>query len=121
MTQLIGTVRKMNVIMKPIFLTILFHVVVYCVVYWGETQNRKNVLKNRPPFAAKEALLLQVCHGCADCIDACPYGLLRLVEGKPVLEIDFSACDFCSKCAEACTTGALHRAFFSRHGITSNL
>lgn len=52
-----------------------------------------------------------MCHGCADCIGACPYGLLRLVEGKPVLEIDFSACDFCGKCAEACTTGALHRAF----------
>ncbi len=52
-----------------------------------------------------------MCHGCADCIDVCPYGLLRLVEGKPVLDIDFSACDFCGKCAEACTTGALHRAF----------
>ncbi|HEA3261486.1 ferredoxin-type protein NapF [Pasteurella multocida] len=76
----------------------------------GNTKQEKR-LKNRPPFAAKEALLLQVCHGCADCIDACPYGLLRLVEGKPVLEIDFSACDFCGKCAEACTTGALHRAF----------
>ncbi|MGL4052328.1 ferredoxin-type protein NapF, partial [Pasteurella multocida subsp. septica] len=34
----------------------------------GNTKQEKR-LKNRPPFAAKEALLLQVCHGCADCID----------------------------------------------------
>ncbi|MFP4792756.1 ferredoxin-type protein NapF [Pasteurella multocida] len=76
----------------------------------GETQQEKR-LANRPPFAARESLLLQFCNGCADCIDVCPYGLLRLVEGKPVLEIDFSACDFCGQCAAVCATGALHGAF----------
>ncbi|MGC6342506.1 ferredoxin-type protein NapF [Bisgaard Taxon 45] len=77
----------------------------------GSKTTQEKRLKNRPPFAAKESLLLQCCNGCADCIDVCPYGLLRLVEGKPVLEIDFSACDFCGKCADACATGALYRAF----------
>lgn len=68
-------------------------------------------LKNRPPFAAKESLFMDICNGCGDCSNACPYGLIRLENGKPVLEIDFSACDFCAKCAQVCPTHALHIAF----------
>lgn len=68
-------------------------------------------LQNRPPFAAKEGLFVDICNGCGDCASACPYGLIRLVNGKPVLEIDFSACDFCAKCAQVCQTHALHTAF----------
>ncbi|SPY38454.1 ferredoxin-type protein NapF [Pasteurella canis] len=66
---------------------------------------------NRPPFAAKESLFVEVCNGCGDCVDACPYGLIHLIEHKPVLNIDFSACDFCAKCAEVCHRHALHYAF----------
>ncbi|MGY4677746.1 ferredoxin-type protein NapF [Pasteurella sp. P03HT] len=67
--------------------------------------------QHRPPFAAKEALFTEVCDGCGHCAQACPYGLIHLMNHKPVLEIDFSACDFCGRCAEVCPTQALHLAF----------
>ncbi|MDO5055338.1 MAG: ferredoxin-type protein NapF [Pasteurella oralis] len=67
--------------------------------------------QNRPPFAAKESLFVEICNGCGDCVKACPYGLIRLIEHKPVLDIDFSACDFCAQCAEVCERHALHRVF----------
>ncbi|OOS01296.1 ferredoxin-type protein NapF [Canicola haemoglobinophilus] len=65
----------------------------------------------RPPFSVKESLFLDICNGCGACVAICPYGLIQLKENKPVLDIDFSSCDFCGKCAENCPTHALHKAF----------
>ena len=51
------------------------------------------------------------CNGCGECVDACPYNLIRLSGQKAVLELDYAACDLCGKCAESCATHALHPAF----------
>lgn len=64
----------------------------------------------RPPQAVAEALFMHLCSGCGDCVTACPYGIISLQNNRPVLNIDFSACDTgsCLKCTEACATGALN-------------
>lgn len=42
-----------------------------------ESRQNEKRLQNRPPFAAKESLFTAICNGCADCANACPYGLSR--------------------------------------------
>ena len=63
----------------------------------------------RPPAATPEATFLTRCDSCAECVDVCPQGVLRIEAGTP--QLDFSLglgeCTFCGDCTQACPTGAL--------------
>jgi ferredoxin-type protein NapG len=65
----------------------------------------------RPPGAAEEALFLERCTKCSDCIKACPPGAIvaHAGDGTPVLFADQSPCLLCDDfpCIAACATDAL--------------
>jgi len=44
------------------------------------------------------------CVGCGDCVPACPFGLLELIEEKVQIK---EGCTFCSACQEACDYDAI--------------
>jgi len=48
---------------------------------------------------------VEKCLGCGDCVEACPAGLIDLVDGKAVIETQ--GCDACLSCVEACPSEAL--------------
>jgi ferredoxin len=45
------------------------------------------------------------CQGCGVCMDACPTGAIRLVDG--VAAIEQSLCNECQACVDACPNGAI--------------
>ncbi len=65
----------------------------------------------RPPGAVEEALFLDRCTRCGDCLPACPYGSLKKdpATGYPVLYANESPCFLCDDfpCIAACETEAL--------------
>jgi ferredoxin-type protein NapG len=65
----------------------------------------------RPPGAVEEALFLDRCTRCGDCLPACPYGSIKKdpANGYPVLFADASPCFLCDDfpCIAACATEAL--------------
>lgn len=65
----------------------------------------------RPPGAVAEALFLERCTRCSDCIKACPYGSIKPERhtGLPVLFPDEIPCHLCEDfpCIAACETDAL--------------
>ena len=65
----------------------------------------------RPPGAVAEALFMERCTRCGDCLKACPYGSITAHQndGYPVLFADRSPCWLCTDlpCIEACETEAL--------------
>jgi len=65
----------------------------------------------RPPGAVEESLFLQRCTGCADCIEACPYGSIAKspVDGFPVIFPNQTPCHLCEDfpCIGVCETDAL--------------
>jgi ferredoxin-type protein NapG len=65
----------------------------------------------RPPGAVAEALFLERCTKCSDCIKACPPGAIvaHAKDGTPVLFADQSPCLLCEDfpCIAACATEAL--------------
>ncbi|MDH5251698.1 MAG: 4Fe-4S binding protein, partial [Nitrospira sp.] len=65
----------------------------------------------RPPGAAGEALFLERCTQCGDCIKACPPGAIVAhgQDATPVLFADQSPCLLCEDfpCIAVCATGAL--------------
>ena len=65
----------------------------------------------RPPGAAEDALFLERCTQCGDCIKVCPPGAIVAHEhdATPVLFADRSPCLLCEDfpCIAACQTGAL--------------
>lgn len=72
--------------------------------------------RRRPPGAAPEALFLQRCNNCHDCVTACPHNAIytladhvELGAGTPVMLPHERPCLMCDgfPCAQACTTGAL--------------
>lgn len=78
-------------------------------------ENRNGILtegnNGRPPFSASRHLFYDLCDGCGQCVSICPYGLLQLSQGKPIISIDFSSCDFCGLCADNCHTNVLNKVF----------
>ncbi|MFQ5991971.1 MAG: 4Fe-4S dicluster domain-containing protein [Nitrospiraceae bacterium] len=65
----------------------------------------------RPPGAVEEALFLERCTRCADCIKACPYGTIKVDtrDGTPVIFPDEIPCYLCEDfpCIASCATEAL--------------
>ena len=45
------------------------------------------------------------CMGLGDCVDACPFGALRMEKGLP--RVNLEKCTGCGKCAEACPKGII--------------
>ncbi|UCG11799.1 MAG: FAD-dependent oxidoreductase [Deltaproteobacteria bacterium] len=51
----------------------------------------------------------ELCRGCGQCVEACPYGapeLVEISEGVQVSQIQEALCKGCGACAVACPTGA---------------
>jgi ferredoxin-type protein NapF len=64
----------------------------------------------RPPWSVSEALFLDRCTRCDDCLKVCPTGLLqRGPAGFPLADFSEAACTLCGDCARACATGAIGR------------
>ncbi|TKS59762.1 MAG: hypothetical protein EWM72_01947 [Nitrospira sp.] len=65
----------------------------------------------RPPGAVDDALFLERCTKCSDCIKACPPGAIvaHAHDGTPVIFADQSPCLLCEDfpCIAACATEAL--------------
>jgi|SRR5579885_1977202 ferredoxin-type protein NapG len=77
----------------------------------------------RPPGAVGEALFLERCTQCGDCIEACPFESIKAAPGgTPVLFPDESPCHLCDDfpCIAACETDAL-LPVFSREEVRMGL
>lgn len=65
----------------------------------------------RPPGAVAEALFLERCTRCGDCLKVCPYGSIQPAPkgGTPVIFPDETPCHLCEDfpCIAACGTDAL--------------
>lgn len=65
----------------------------------------------RPPGALAPAKFEKKCTRCADCIVACPYGVLFQMgpTSGPLMDPNLNACRMCpdTPCIDACETGAL--------------
>ncbi|WP_447973380.1 4Fe-4S dicluster domain-containing protein [Nitrospira sp. Kam-Ns4a] len=64
----------------------------------------------RPPGAVPEALFLERCTQCGDCIEACPYEAIKAAPGgTPVIFPDEAPCHLCEDfpCIAACEAEAL--------------
>ncbi len=55
-------------------------------------------------------ILPELCTGCGECIDACPYHALHLVERVVVLDTSVD-CTYCGNCEDVCPTEAIRRPF----------
>lgn len=47
-----------------------------------------------------------LCIGCGECEEVCPYGAVEVVDGQAV--IDPALCHFCLRCVEECPKGAIY-------------
>ncbi len=89
-------------------------------MYQRTSSPRRNLLRGRlpsappplrPPGAIDEALFVERCTACADCIGACPQSILvRGSGGFPEVDFSRAECTFCQRCIDACEPGALHHA-----------
>ncbi len=65
----------------------------------------------RPPGAVEETLFLDRCTKCSDCVDACPFDVIRhhKIDETPVIVAEESPCQLCEDfpCIDACETDAL--------------
>jgi len=72
----------------------------------GNITNR--VQRIRPPWSVSNALFLEKCNQCNDCLQACPENIIsRDADGYPYIDFSQSGCTFCAECLESCSTGAL--------------
>jgi heterodisulfide reductase subunit A len=60
-----------------------------------------------------------LCGGCGICVSACPFGAVRLVAGRALVEAVH--CRGCGTCAAACPTGAANARHFTRRQIAAEI
>ncbi|MBI4303284.1 MAG: 4Fe-4S binding protein [Chloroflexi bacterium] len=53
---------------------------------------------------------VEKCIGCGDCVDWCPTGAVRLVNGKVVM-LHPENCHYCTDCETVCPVGAIRCPF----------
>ena len=64
----------------------------------------------RPPWALAEALFIDRCTRCNDCLPACPQHILTTGDGGyPTVDFSRAECTFCGECVKACRPQALSR------------
>ncbi|MBL7156934.1 MAG: electron transfer flavoprotein subunit alpha [Candidatus Omnitrophica bacterium] len=56
-------------------------------------------------FEKKIKILNEVCIGCGLCVDACPFGAIRMENKKAV--IDYDKCNLCGGCLDPCKFNAI--------------
>jgi len=79
----------------------------------GDFRGGENAL--RPPWAVEEALFIELCSGCGDCIQCCPTSILvKARAGFPAVDFRHGECEFCGQCAALCKTGALQSSLDTR-------
>ncbi|WP_417773370.1 ferredoxin-type protein NapF [Stappia sp.] len=54
----------------------------------------------RPPWLLEDAIL--GCTGCGSCTEACPTGVVHIVERTATVDFTQGECTFCGACAESC-------------------
>jgi ferredoxin len=47
-----------------------------------------------------------LCIGCGECEEVCPYGAIEVIDGEAV--IDPALCHICLRCVEECPKGAIY-------------
>ena len=52
----------------------------------------------------------EACVACGSCVDYCPGGAVRIVDGKAQV-VDATACTYCTECEAICPTGAISCPF----------
>ena len=64
----------------------------------------------RPPWALAEALFVDRCTRCNDCLKACPQKILVAGDGGyPTVDFGRAECTFCGECLAVCQPRALRR------------
>jgi len=48
----------------------------------------------------------QLCRGCQECLDACPYQAITYLDEQMICQVNEAVCKGCGACAVACPTGA---------------
>nr|WP_082562829.1 MULTISPECIES: ferredoxin-type protein NapF [unclassified Rhizobium] len=64
----------------------------------GTTAKRSDLI--RPPGTISSNF--QSCTGCGLCVERCPTGVIKLVDGRPSLDFTSAECTFCGECRLAC-------------------
>lgn len=57
-------------------------------------------------IGSRPVFVHEICRGCAECINSCPVGIIKLINGKP--RADRSRCINCFCCQELCPANAVH-------------
>lgn len=65
----------------------------------------------RPPWTGdNDALFIEKCTRCSECIKICPTSVLKLGDGGfPEVSFQSNGCDLCGKCAEVCKPLAINK------------
>lgn len=67
-----------------------------------------NRVSVRPPWSQPEAIFIETCVRCDECILNCSAGIIRFgVGGFPKVDFSSRGCTFCGDCVRACQTNAL--------------
>ena len=53
---------------------------------------------------------LDACTSCGDCVEWCPTGAVKLVNGKPIV-VRPENCNYCTDCETVCLSGAIRCPF----------
>ena len=53
---------------------------------------------------------LDICTGCGDCVEFCPFGIVELANGKATI-VNPENCDYCTDCETFCPPGAIRCPF----------